>query len=52
MTVSLPKGGNLSLTRSQPGIAGVIACLGWKVNTIAVDFTLSPPQAESVVFVV
>ncbi len=33
MTVSLSKGGNLSLTRSQPGIASVVAGLGWKVNT-------------------
>lgn len=108
MTVSLSKGGNLSLTRSQPGLASVVAGLGWKVNTgpgdmdldasalvlgadgrvlsdehfvffnnratpdnsvrhtgdnrtgegegddeqIAVDFTLLPPEAESVVFVV
>ncbi|MBH5336081.1 TerD family protein [Streptomyces pactum] len=40
MTVSLTKGGNFSLTRSEPGLAGVVAGLGWKVNTGPGDMDL------------
>ncbi|MGO4430411.1 TerD family protein, partial [Streptomyces sp. MCAF7] len=33
MAVSLTKGSNYSLTRTEPGLASVVIGLGWKVNT-------------------
>ncbi|MGY0056358.1 TerD family protein [Streptomyces sp. LZ34] len=33
MAVSLSKGSNYSLTRTEPGLASVVIGLGWKVNT-------------------
>ncbi|OMI36754.1 TerD family protein [Streptomyces sparsogenes] len=33
MAVSLTKGSNFSLTRTDPGLASVVVGLGWKVNT-------------------
>ena len=55
MSVSLTKGGNVSLTKEAPGLTAVIVGLGWDVRTTTgTDFDLdasrdraSTPTARS-----